>query len=348
VSAVAAAEPTRTEQGEIAALACELAARELSPRALALDSRQAGALDGAWRRLGEVGFDRALLAADRGGVGLDAASFLLSLEEIALGDAGVALLVLLANGALAVLPPGRAAEIGRGERWALVPAPPERLATPARISVNGDQRTAALAGSLSPALGALGADGFVVLLPGREPSLYALRSDAPGVEVEPCEPQLGLRSAAAARIALAGATAETCSMPGEPSLALLRAGSAAIARGLARRARQMAFSYAQERLQGGVPIVEHEAVQQMLASMTTRLPAPLPPTAALDPVATLVAKVVATEAALLIATDAVQVFGGTGYMRETGVEKLMRDAKYLQLWPEPNWMADEPIVDATF
>jgi alkylation response protein AidB-like acyl-CoA dehydrogenase len=45
-----------------------------------------------------------------------------------------------------------------------------------------------------------------------------------------------------------------------------------------------------------------------------------------------------------IATDAVQVFGGTGYMRETGAEKLMRDAKCLQLWPEPNWVARERLV----
>jgi alkylation response protein AidB-like acyl-CoA dehydrogenase len=40
----------------------------------------------------------------------------------------------------------------------------------------------------------------------------------------------------------------------------------------------------------------------------------------------------------------VQVFGGTGYMVETGIEKLMRDAKYCQLFPEPNWVAHDEMM----
>ncbi|HET7177440.1 MAG TPA: acyl-CoA dehydrogenase family protein, partial [Solirubrobacterales bacterium] len=131
------------------------------------------------------------------------------------------------------------------------------------------------------------------------------------------------------------------------SLALLRAGCAAIARGVSRRAQEMALAYAQERVQGGVPIVEHDAVRQMLAAMSVRLAAtPAPPGAELEQSAALAAKVAATEAAVATSTDAVQVFGGTGYMHETGVEKLMRDAKYLQLWPEPNWTADDALVKA--
>ena len=43
-------------------------------------------------------------------------------------------------------------------------------------------------------------------------------------------------------------------------------------------------------------------------------------------------------------TDAVQVFGGTGYMVETGIEKLMRDAKYRQLFPEPNWVTQDELM----
>jgi alkylation response protein AidB-like acyl-CoA dehydrogenase len=38
------------------------------------------------------------------------------------------------------------------------------------------------------------------------------------------------------------------------------------------------------------------------------------------------------------------VFGGTGYMVETGIEKLMRDAKYCQLFPEPNWVAQDELM----
>lgn len=318
------------ERHEVVAVARELGRRELAPHALELDERRPGALEAAWGRVAEVGFDRALLAVDDGGVGLDAGSLLLCLEEIAVGEAGVALLVLLANAALAVLPPERAAQIGEAERWALVPAPRGRIS-----------------------LGALGADGIVVVEAGAEPAVLALAADAPGLTVEACDFQLGLRSAAAARVSVSDPAAEPALPPADAgaaaaaSLTLLRAGAAAIARGVARRAQEVALDYAEARVQGGVPIIEHDAVRQMLAAMSVRLAAaPAPRGAELNAVAALAAKVAATEAAVATGTDAVQVFGGTGYMHETGVEKLMRDAKYLQLWPEPNWTADDAIVEA--
>lgn len=353
MNAVAARSPGAIERHEVVALAAELARRELAPHALELDLRRPGALETAWGRVAEVGFDRALLAVEEGGVGLDAGSLLLCLEELAAGDGGVALLVLLANAALAALPAERAARIAEGERWAMVPAPPELLRTPARIAVGaGADGRPSLAGSLSPALGALAADGIVVVRGGTQPVLLALPSEAPGIELRECEPQLGLRSAAAARIVFDAATAEPAAGPAaaaaaEASLSLLRAGCAAIARGVARRAAAMALEYAQARTQGGVAIVEHDAVRRMLAAMSVRASATAAaPAGVLDEAATLTAKVAATEAALATCTDAVQVFGGTGYMHDTGVEKLMRDAKYLQLWPEPNWMADDRIVEA--
>lgn len=319
------------ERHEVVALARELGRRELAPRALELDERKPGALEAAWGRVTEVGFDRALLAVDDGGVGLDAGSLLLCLEEIGAGDAGVALLVLLSNAALAALPPERAAQVGEAERWALVPSPHGRIS-----------------------LGADAADGLVVVEAGDEPAVLALPAGAPGLKVEACEFQLGLRAAAAARVSLSGTAAEEVSPPAEAgataaaSMALLRAGAAAIARGVARRAHEVALEYAKERMQGGVAIVEHDAVRQMLAAMSVRLAAaPAAPGAELEEIAALTAKVAATEVAVATSTDAVQVFGGTGYMHETGVEKLMRDAKYLQLWPEPNWMADDALVDAT-
>lgn len=328
MSAVATGEGS-AERHEVVALARELGRRELAPRGLELDERREGSLEAAWGRVAEVGFDRALLAVDDGGVGLDAGSLLLCLEEIAAGEAGVALLVLLANAALAALPPERAAAVGEGERWALAPSPHGRIS-----------------------LGALGADGLVVIEHGAEPAVLALDAGAPGLVAEPCEFQLGLRAAAAARIAAPGDAdgalpSEEAGAVAAASLALLRAGCAAIARGVARRAHEVALEYARERMQGGVAIVEHDAVRRMLAAMSVRLASiPEPRGAELDPTAALTAKVAATEAALATATDAVQVFGGTGYMHETGVEKLMRDAKYLQLWPEPNWTADDAIVDA--
>jgi alkylation response protein AidB-like acyl-CoA dehydrogenase len=352
MSAVTTTGESSAERHEAVVLAHELGRRELAPRALELDERRPDAVEAAWGRVAEVGFDRALLAVDDGGVGLDAGSLLLCLEEIAAGEAGVALQVLLSNAALAALPPGRAAEIGESERWAIVPVPPELLATPAGVEVSaGSDGRQALTGVLSPALGALGADGMVVVQGGAEPAVLALAAGEPGVQVEACGTLLGLRSAAPARISFSGAVAEPALPAAEAqaaagaSLALLRAGSAAIARGVSRRAQEMALEYAENRFQGGVPIIEHDAVREMLAAMAVRqATTPRPLGAEIDPSAALTAKIAATDAALATATDAVQVFGGTGYMHETGVEKLMRDAKWLQLWPESNWIGLDMIA----
>lgn len=329
------------ERREIVELARELARRELAPHALELDERRSGALDAAWRCVTEVGFDRGLLSAEEGGVGLDAGSLLLCLEEIAAGDGGVAMLMLLANAALAAMPAEAAAHVGETERWALVPVPPAELPTGARAgAIVGPSEGTVLTGTLSPALGALGAEGIVVVTRDAEPTVLVLPKDTKGMRIELSEPQLGLRAAAAARISLDGAATALPSLAGTAPLTLLRAGSAAIARGIARRAHDIALAYAETRVQGGVPIVEHDAVRDMLTAMTVRLAAtPSPSGAVSDDEAALIAKVAATDAAVATTTDAVQVFGGTGYMHETGVEKLMRDAKMLQLWPEPNWVA---------
>jgi alkylation response protein AidB-like acyl-CoA dehydrogenase len=361
-----------SERREIVEVARELGRRELLPHALELDERRPGVVDAAWERVTEVGFDRALMAVEDGGAGLDANTLLLCLEELAAGDGGIAMLTLLSNAALAVLPPEQLAQISPGKRWALAPAPSEELATAARVGVEQRAGAVALSGHLCPALGALSADGLVVVT--REPDAVVLTfpAGAKGVDVAPSEPQLGLRAAASACVSFSGAPADLALPQAEAavaathSLALLRAGAAAIARGVARRAQEMALAYAETRLQGGVPIIEHDAVREMVAAMAVRLSAAPCPSAASGLVlaggpaggngqvsaneaaaANVIGiKVATTDAAVASTTDAVQVFGGAGYMHETGVEKLMRDAKYLQLWPEPNWVGSELVADA--
>jgi alkylation response protein AidB-like acyl-CoA dehydrogenase len=349
VAATPLTEPA--ERREIVAVAGELGRRELAPHAAELDEGRPEAAAAAWARVVEVGFDRALIAAGDGGAGLDLPTLLSCLEQIAAGDGGVALLVLLSNAALAALPAERAAQVGAGERWAVVPAPPEEAPTGARIRIEGS--TGAVAGALSPALGALGADGLVVVTRAPEPAVLALPAATAGVEIERSEPQLGLRAAAAGCVTFAGAAAETALPAADAvvvaaqSLALLRAGAAAISRGIARRAQELALAYANTRIQGGVEIIRHDAVREMLAAMRVRLAAACPPAAGAeaDESAVLAAKIAAGDAAVATTTDAVQVFGGTGYMHETGVEKLMRDAKCLQLWPEPHWIARDLLVE---
>jgi acyl-CoA dehydrogenase len=116
---------------------------------------------------------------------------------------------------------------------------------------------------------------------------------------------------------------------------------AAGAAGLIRRCLEESRAYALERKTFGVPIAQHQAVQFMLAEMaiayeTTRLlcmkAAWLVDQGRLDSVVSSYAKAYGADAAMRVATDAVQIFGGYGYTKEYPVEKLMRDAKLLQIY----------------
>ncbi|MBA3395767.1 MAG: acyl-CoA dehydrogenase family protein [Deltaproteobacteria bacterium] len=116
---------------------------------------------------------------------------------------------------------------------------------------------------------------------------------------------------------------------------------AATAAGVIRRSLEESRAYALERKTFGVPIAQHQAIQFMLAEMaiayeSTRL---LTHKAAwqvdqgdLSAITSAYAKAYGADAAMRCATDAVQIFGGYGYTKEYPVEKLMRDAKLLQIY----------------
>jgi acyl-CoA dehydrogenase len=116
---------------------------------------------------------------------------------------------------------------------------------------------------------------------------------------------------------------------------------AAGASGVIRRALEESKAYALERKTFGVPIAQHQAVQFMIAEMaiayeTTRLlthkAAWSIDHGATDSIVSSYAKAYGADAAMRVTTDAVQIFGGYGYTREYPVEKLMRDAKLLQIY----------------
>ncbi|UCD37480.1 MAG: acyl-CoA dehydrogenase [Fidelibacterota bacterium] len=120
-----------------------------------------------------------------------------------------------------------------------------------------------------------------------------------------------------------------------------RIGIAAQALGIAQAALDHALAYAQEREQFGHQIVDFQAIQFKLADMATEVEAArlLVRRAAFvkdrgdsASSAAAMAKVFASEAAMKAATQCVQIHGGYGYMRETGVERLMRDAKITQIY----------------
>jgi acyl-CoA dehydrogenase len=116
---------------------------------------------------------------------------------------------------------------------------------------------------------------------------------------------------------------------------------AATAAGVIRRSLEESRAYALERKTFGVPIAQHQAVQFMLAEMAiayeaTRLlthkAAWMVDRGDLSSIVSSYAKAYGADAAMRCATDAVQIFGGYGYTKEYPVEKLMRDAKLLQIY----------------
>jgi acyl-CoA dehydrogenase len=117
--------------------------------------------------------------------------------------------------------------------------------------------------------------------------------------------------------------------------------TAAIAVGIGRAACEHAISYAKERKQFGSPIANFQGIQFMLADMATGVDsgrlltwrsAWLLDQGRSASIESSMAKRVSADTAMSVATDAVQIFGGYGYTKEYPVEKLMRDAKLLQIY----------------
>ena len=120
-----------------------------------------------------------------------------------------------------------------------------------------------------------------------------------------------------------------------------RPGVAAMAVGIGRAAFEFATGYSKERVQFGVPIAMHEAIQFMIADMATDIEAArllvwqsalLLDQGKRNTLQSSHAKRFAADAAMRVATDAVQVYGGYGFIKDYPVEKLMRDAKIMQLY----------------
>ena len=120
-----------------------------------------------------------------------------------------------------------------------------------------------------------------------------------------------------------------------------RPGIAAMATGIARAAFEFAVQYARERIQFGVPISMHQAIQFMIADMATEIEAArllvwksavLLDHGERNTLLSSHAKRFAADIAMKVTIDAVQVYGGYGFIKDYPVEKLMRDAKIMQLY----------------
>ncbi len=179
---------------------------------------------------------------------------------------------------------------------------------------------------------------------------FIVERSQPGVKPGRHEDKLGQRASDTAPIVL-----EDVRVPADQVLALpghgfklametfnqTRPDIGAIAVGVMRRCLDECLAYARERKAFGVSIAEHQLVAAMLAEMEIRIEATslLVRKAAWnldkgirDPMTSSCAKAFGADAAMQTAIDAVQVFGGYGYVKDYPVEKLMRDAKILQIY----------------
>jgi acyl-CoA dehydrogenase len=183
-------------------------------------------------------------------------------------------------------------------------------------------------------------------------SAFIVPMDAPGVTIEKHLDKLGQRATDTSAFALQDVRVPVENRLGEEgdgfkiamaTLDFTRPGTAVGAVGVAQAAYEHAVEYAKQRVTFDVPIAMHQAINFMIADMATEIEASrlLTWQAAwmLDQgygrKATLYssfAKRFAADTAMKVATDAVQVFGGYGYIKEYPVEKLMRDAKLFQIY----------------
>ncbi len=171
-----------------------------------------------------------------------------------------------------------------------------------------------------------------------------------GVVVDKKEDKLGQRASNTATISFNDVEVPAENLLGEENkgfkLAMMtldrtRPGVAAMATGIARAAFEFATDYSKERVQFGVPIAMHQAIQFMIADMATEIEAArlltwksavMLDNGERNTLVSSHAKRFAADAAMKIATDAVQVYGGYGFIKDYPVEKLFRDAKIMQLY----------------
>ena len=188
-------------------------------------------------------------------------------------------------------------------------------------------------------------------------SAFLVEADTPGLEVLRVEPKMGIKGSTTGELAFDDVRVPEGNRLGEEGegfaiamrvLDRSRPGIAAQALGLAQGATDVALAYAAEREAFGQPIAKHQLVGAMLADMETRTWAArgllyrvgrMIDAGADGPALTkaaAMAKLFCSDTAMAVTTDAVQVLGGYGYMREFPVERMMRDAKITQIYEGTN------------
>ena len=356
------------EQRELRALAREFADKEIRPKAAEYDEHQTHPAD-LVEKAHELGLMNVHIPEDVGGPGLLAFEGMLIGEELSWGCSGIA--VSIVANTLGAAPVMLAGSDEQKREWLppLLEAPllcsfalsePDAGSDAARIKTTAERRgdEYVLNGSKMFITNAGHAAWSVVFASTdrsqghRGLSAFVVPMDADGVSIEKHLDKMGQRSTDTSAFALNDVVIPEVNRLGEEgdgfkiamqTLDFTRPGTAAGAVGVAQAAYEYAVDYAKERVTFDVPIAMHQGVNFLIADMATEIEAArlLTWQAAwmLDQgygrKATLYssfAKRFSADTAMKVTTDAVQIFGGYGYIKEYPVEKLMRDAKLFQIY----------------
>jgi alkylation response protein AidB-like acyl-CoA dehydrogenase len=362
--------PLTDEQREVQTLARDFAAAEIAPHAARWD-REACFPVAVARRMGELGFLGMLIPERYDGLGLDTTSYLLALEEIAAADASAAVLMSVHNSLptqmLLAFGTDEQKErflkpMARGEligAFALSEPDAGSDASALRCQAVRDGDDWVLSGTKSWVTSGSFADVIMVMARTDTPearrrskgiSAFIVTPDLPGFHVGKKEDKMGLRASPTVQLNFDGLRVPAENLLGEEGQGFVyamrsldngRMGIAAQALGIGRAALDASLDYAAERKQFGQPIRDFQAIQFKLADMASRLTsarAMLHLTAAAKDrgeSTTLygsMAKLLASETAMYVTTEAVQIFGGYGYVKDYPVEKYFRDAKITEIY----------------
>jgi alkylation response protein AidB-like acyl-CoA dehydrogenase len=358
------------EQREIRNLAREFALQEIAPFIADWDARSHFE-PSIVKKMGDLGFLGMLLPEEYEGLGVDTSTYLLALEEIAVVDASTAVMMSVHNSlpTQIILRFGNDEQkkrflpaMAKGEMLgAFALSEPEAGSDAAALTTQAvrDGNEWVLSGTKSWVTS--GNHAGVILAMARTDSpterkgsrgigAFIVTPDLPGFHVGKKEDKLGLRSSPTVQLMFDNMRVPAANLLGEPHMGFIyamkslengRLGIAAQAVGIARAALEAATSYAGERMQFGTHIKEFQAIQFKLADMATRVAASrslMHETARAKDrgvdvqQATSMSKLFASETAMFATNQAVQIFGGYGYVKDYPVERLFRDAKVTEIY----------------
>ena len=354
------------EQRELRSLAREFAEKEIRPRAAEYDEHQTHPVD-VIAKAHDLGLMNPHVPQEYGGLGLSVLEGVLIGEELSWGCSGIAVSII-AN-SLGAAPVIIAGTEDQKRKWLppLLESPllcSFGLTEPnAGSDVSGIQTTAVRRGDEYVINGSkmfitnAGHASWLVVFASTDKtqghrglSAFVVPTDAPGVIVEKHLDKMGQRATDTSAIAFQDVVVPASSLLGEEGqgfkIAMMtldgtRPGTAAGAVGVAQAAYEYSVEYAKERVQFGQPIAMNQGVNFMVADMATEIEAArllvwqaawLIEQGKRATLQSSFAKRFAADTVMKVTTDAVQIFGGYGYIKEYPVEKLMRDAKLFQIY----------------